>query len=196
MSATTVDPTPQTDPQPTTPATSPDPTTAQQQGNAERTFTQADLDRIVNERLERERRRAEEAQERVRREAEEARLAEQNEFRTLAEQRAERIVELEAQSAQVETLTQERDAALSVVRELVSGELEAAPDYVRDAIAERDPVAQLRYLNQHRDKWSSGTTPPRGTPPATRATGNANLTLEERIAQEERALRASGRYSI
>jgi hypothetical protein len=161
MSATTAEPQTQTDPQPPTPpATSPDPTTATP--GTERTFTQAELDRIVNERLERERRRAEEAQERVRREADEARLAEQNEFRTLAEQRAERIVELEAATGQVETLTQERDEALAVVRELVGAELQQAPDYVRDAIAERSPVAQLQYLNQHRDKWV--TTERRGIP--------------------------------
>lgn len=188
MSATTVEPT-TTDPQPTPPATSPEPTT-DTPGN-ERTFTQADLDRIVNERLERERRRHETEQERARQQAEEARLAEQNEFRQLAEQRADRIVELEAQTAQIETLTTERDAALEVVRELVNGELEAAPDYVRDAIAERDPVAQLRYLNQHRDKWTADQR--RGIPATPR--GQA-MTREDLIAQEERALRASGRYSI
>ena len=179
MSATTAEPTTQTDPQTAAPATSPDPTTAQP--GSERTFTQADLDRIVNERLERERRRNDEAQERTRREAEEARLAEQNEFRTLAEQRAERIVELESAANQVEALTQERDTALSVVRELVAGELEAAPDYVRDAIAERGPVEQLRYLNQHRDKWATAPTTPRGTPPGTRG---SNIDLSESNERE------------
>lgn len=172
MSAPTAEPQTQNDPQPT-PATSPDPTTAQP-GN-ERTFTQAELDRIVTERLERAQRTAEAEQARIQREADEARLTEQNEFRTLAEQRAERIVELEAAAGQVTTLTEERDNALAVVRELVAGELEAAPDYVRDAIAERGPVEQLRYLNQHRDKWSNPTTP-RGTPPGTRG---SNIDLME-----------------
>lgn len=186
--ATTTEPTTEAQP---TPATSPEPTTATTQDA--RMFSQADLDRIVNERLERERRRAESEQERVRREAEEARLAEQNEFRTLAEQRAERIVELELSASQVETLATERDAALEVVRELVAVELEGAPDFVRDAISERDPVAQLRYLNQHRDKWATeGVAAPRGTPQAPRGT-QANLSREERIAQEIEAQRRRGR---
>jgi hypothetical protein len=192
MSAPTVPAQPQTDPTPA-PATSPEPTTAPpgppDPRGATRTFTQAELDAIVTERLARAQRTADAERDRIQREADEARLAEHNELRTLAEQRGARIVELEAQSGQVETLTAERDAALTVVRELVAGELEQAPDYVRDAIAERDPVAQLRYLNQHRDKWSA-VNGHRGTPEATRARGNVNLNRDELIAREIEAQRA------
>lgn len=51
----------------------------------EKMFTQADVDRIVKERLERERRKREEALERERREAERKRLEEQQEYKKLYE---------------------------------------------------------------------------------------------------------------
>lgn len=146
-------------------------------GNAEgqqdeRRFSQADVDRLITERLERERRRSEQERERAEAAAEERRLAEQQEFQRLAEQRGERIVELETRVQQIESLTQERDDALSVVRTLVEQELSAAPDYVRDAIADRNPVAQLQYLNQHRDKWS------KNLPMGARETGKASQPRE------------------
>lgn len=61
-------------------------------------FTQADVDRIVKERLERERKKREEALERERQEAEKKRLEEQQQYKELAEKLKAEIAEKEAKA--------------------------------------------------------------------------------------------------
>lgn len=137
-------------------------------GDDERRYSQSDIDRIVKDRLERAAEKARKEREKAEAAARDKALADQQEYKTLAEQRAERLAQLEPLTEQVETLTQERDAALAVVTSLVEQELTAAPDFVRDAIAEKSPVDQLAYITKHRDKWTQGK--PQGIGPT--ANGN------------------------
>jgi len=69
------------------------------------TLTQDALDRIIDERLNRQRAQFKKAQDEDKAKAEALRLAEQGEFKTLADQRAARIAELES-----ELTTRETDA--------------------------------------------------------------------------------------
>lgn len=108
--------------------------------NTGRLFTQADVDRIVNERLDRERRRQEDQ-----------RLEEQEEYRELAETRLARIRELEPLEERVERL----EAALE--RHL-EAEREGLPDHILTLLDRMDVDEQLAYLAEHRD-----TLKPTGT---------------------------------
>lgn len=65
---------------------------------AEKTFTQADVDRIIKERLEREKRKAEEKAEEARREAERKALEEQGKYKEMYEQLEK---DLQAEKARV-----------------------------------------------------------------------------------------------
>lgn len=88
------------DPPPTDPIDPPAPT-----------YTQVDIDRIVGERLAREKAKAEKAVEDAKAEAERKRLEEESEFKTLYEQSQARIAEIEAQ-AKVEALVTKKKELL------------------------------------------------------------------------------------
>lgn len=92
------------DPEPTPePTPDPEPPTP--------TYTQADIDRIVGERLAREKAKAEKAVEDAKAEAERKRLEEEAEFKTLYEQSQARIAEIEAQ-AKASELTAKKQSLL------------------------------------------------------------------------------------
>ena len=110
--------------------------------------------------------------------AKEASLREQGEYKTLAEQRAERIAELEAETGKVETLTTRLDEAEAVISDLVQAGLKDAPEYVVELLDGKTPVEQLRYLNKHRENWT------KAVPMGARETRKpANVTPE--MAREE-----------
>lgn len=75
-------------------------------GEPEKRFTQADIDRIVKERIERERKKAEEAIAKEREEAEKKKLEEANEYKTLYEkEKAEKeAIRKEAEQTRLESL--------------------------------------------------------------------------------------------
>lgn len=162
-----------------------DPAPSEQAGQKddEKKFSQADLDRYVTERLNRDRERRAAEQKKADEAAEEKRLQEQAEFQKLAETRAEKIVELEAKVSGFEPIQTERDEAMAVIQKIVDAELEHAPDYVKDAISERSAIKQLEYLTEHRDKW---TGEKRGISPLPRPK-NQNMSDEER-AQSRAAM--------
>lgn len=76
------------------------------------TYTQADIDRIVGERLAREKQKAEKAVEEAKAEAERKRLEESNEFKALYEQSQARIAEIEAQAKAAELLAKKQSLLL------------------------------------------------------------------------------------
>lgn len=184
MSAAVAEPIVQTPPVPTPGAdpatvTPPEPT-------AEKTYTQeqykAALAKSVNdakEKLKRDPDLIAEIRQQVESEAQRQHQEQQGEFKPLYEQAQQRITELESEREKVETIKAERDAALEVVAALVADELKAAPDYVSEAIADKSPVEQLRYVQKNREKWR---TTPQGIPPTPRPAHDADLTAEERTA--------------
>jgi len=154
----------------------PTPTPTPEPEREQPTLTQSQVNALLAE----ERRKANEKAAREREQSEskakQDALKEQGEYKSLAEDRAARITELEAETGTIETLTQERDAALSVVADLVKEELKTAPEYVAEAIADRDAVAQLQYLNKNRDKWAQPTV--RGGGPLPRP-ANTEMTRDD-----------------
>mgnify|MGYP003420625935 CR=1 FL=1 len=170
------------DPEATKPTEQAPPEQAEQKDD-EKKFSQADLDRYVKERLDRDREKRAAEQKKADEAAEEKRLAEQSEFKRLAETRAEKIVDLEAQVSGFAAIQTERDEAMAVIQKIVDSELESAPDYVKDAISERSAIKQLEYLTAHRDKW---TGEKRGIHPLPRP--KAQNTSDEERAQSRAAM--------
>lgn len=89
---------------------------SQNNGGEQRTFTQADLDRIVTERLAKERQRGEQAAQRARQEAERKAAEEQGEWKKLAEQyKSEAEAErLRAQAASLQVMRRDIAARLNI----------------------------------------------------------------------------------
>lgn len=110
--------------------------------------------------------------------AEEDRLKEQNEWKDLADRRADRLLELEPLEGQVETLTQERDRYRDALQSYVTAQFEGVPEHIVELLQAKDPVEQLDYLSKHRDSLVKGKV--QGVPDTPAANGTAKLTPEER----------------
>lgn len=144
-------------------------------------FTQDDVDRIVAERLERERKKTTEATEKQKRADDEKRLAEQNEFEALAEQRAARIAELEmsAQSAQVtaEKLTR-YETVLQAYRD---SQFATIPDHIKELLKDRPIDQQIDWLSKN----GKSLSPVSGVP-ATPTGTSGPMTADEKRRQSAR----------
>ncbi len=114
-------------------------------GGDEKRFTQAELDAIVKARLEREQGKAAKDREKAEADARARALAEQGEFKTLAEQRAARIAELEPLATETEQLRMATKALLDRQRE-------GLPEYILPLLDAMPVAGQLEYLAKNRDK--------------------------------------------
>lgn len=120
--------------------------TATEPVKTEKTFTQAELEAIVKDRLERAQRKAGEAEAKARAEAEAKALAEQGEFKTLAEQRAAEVArlgtELESAKATGKALERYQEA----VKAMIAPQLAGLPEQLQARIKNLDPIDQLEWL--------------------------------------------------
>lgn len=138
--------------------------------SGEKTFTQADLDRIIADRLAREEKKRTDAAEKARKDAEQKTLQEQGEYKTLAEQRAAELAaataKLDAAKATEKTL-ERYQAALKAQLDTVRKDL---PTHITALLDKLDPVDQLTWLAENQDALKpADPTPqqqqrPRGTP--------------------------------
>lgn len=118
----------------------------------EKKFSQAELDAILKERLEREKKKHEAAAEKARKEAEEAALAKNQEWQTLAEKRAEEIAALTKERdelAAVKELAEKYEAAL---KSQLAKSKEKLPDYLQEVIDRMDPLEAMEYITRNADK--------------------------------------------
>ncbi|MBX6755217.1 hypothetical protein [Thermorudis peleae] len=129
---------------------------------------QREIDRIIAERLERERRKAEKERAEVERRAREKALAENQEWQKLAEERAARLAELEAELARLREADQRLQRYMAVLQRHIDTQMKAAPKLVQEALARLDPLEQLELLTKHADEIRPRTgvppTPNGGTP--------------------------------
>jgi hypothetical protein len=116
-------------------------------------LSQEKVDKIVQDRLDRERKKWEEEAERKRKEAErkaeEERLQQQEEYKELAEQRQERITQLEVQVGEIPGYKERIEQLEGVVEGYVERLREGLPEYVVELLDGRDYVEQLEWLNNH-----------------------------------------------
>lgn len=154
------------------------------QTGSDKQFNQADVDRIVKQRLEDDRRAR-------KREADEQKAKEQGEWQQVATQHESRVKELEPQ---IETVTSERDSYATLVDTLIKPRLKALPDELRalmpDEATPQQRVEQLIKLEAAASKLQGQRTP--GTPSGPVGTGAIEVghAPTDLIARK----RASGHY--
>ena len=119
----------------------------------EKKFTQADLDKIVKDRLQREKDKAAIAAKQAAEEAEAAALESKQEFEQLATKRAEKITTLEADLSTKVTELEQLTGQLERYKSALSGQLtatkEGLPESTLELLNRLDEVDQLEYLTKH-----------------------------------------------
>lgn len=126
-----------------------------------KTFTQDDINRIAADVRAEEKRKHDAALKAAADEAAVKEAEKQGEFKTLADQRAERIKELEPLEAERTAITAERDSALSVVQRIVTAKIKTAPPDVVALLTSTDAAdnprfsltEQLDYIEKHEGEW-------------------------------------------
>jgi hypothetical protein len=149
--------------------------------DADKKFTQADLDRIARKTREEEKRKASEAKAKEDAERAEAKAKEQGEFEKLANDRQAKIEEIEPKLSAVEA---ERDSLKSMLVDIAKAELKSLPDEVRDISPAEyaedktltNPQAVLAWLPKGKAlaEKLNGQSAVKGNGPSPRATGTRN----------------------
>ncbi len=121
-----------------------------------RTFSQAELDRIVKERLERERSAREKATVRAREEAEAEAMKKNQEWQALAEKNEARAAELAAKVGALEPLGEQVQRYKSALEKSLAAEKKDLPKHVLVLLEKLDPVEQIEYLAVNREELGNG----------------------------------------
>jgi hypothetical protein len=158
----------------------------------ERRFTQAELDAIVRDRLERERQSAERKADADRKKAEEAAAAQRGEYQRLAEERGQKLTELQQQLAERERTSREATVRYEVrvlASDLGFADPSDAPRFLDLAGVEFDDsgaiTTDLKALLEAvlKAKPYLGRQPGAGGVPPTPKPDNGALTDEEKRRQ-------------
>lgn len=134
------------------------------ESSADKLFTQADLDRIISERLEREEKKRKSAEEKARKDAEEASLKEREDWQKLAAKREQELAEAGQKLAALDDLQAKHDAAVSALTKLLERERKDLPKHILSLLDQLDPVAQLEWLAANKAEATTKPAPPAGTP--------------------------------
>ena len=110
---------------------------------------QTELERVLKERLERERKKSETAAEKVRKQAEEDALTKNKEFETLAEQRKTKVGELEAQVAELAPLKEQVEKYKGAMETVLKAQMAKLPKAILPLLEKLDPIEKMQYLADH-----------------------------------------------
>lgn len=152
-------------------------------GESGQTFTQADVDRIVADRLKRESEKAEKKRQQEEADAEAKRLESEKKYQELAEQRANRIVELEKETARIADLEAQLESSNKALTAQLEALREGVPAHILELIAERDLPSQLDWLTKHRSEYVAGESARKGHVPATPKANAGGIPDEEKLKQ-------------
>lgn len=123
---------------------------------AEKKFSQADVDRIVQDRLAREKQKAEEAQEEAKRKAAADALKENGEYKKLSEDQKVTIDSLMPFKTRVETLE-------GLLKAGVENALKTLPDSIKELVSALPVEKQFEWLQKNAASLGKGEIP--GIPP-------------------------------
>ena len=151
-------------------------------------FSQAQLDAIVKDRLDREREKGQREAEKAKREAEEAAATKNGEFQKLAEQRQERITALEGEVAGLKAVTDERDRYKAALESHLATQRQGLPKHVLELLDEMPVDKQLAWIAKNHDQIA-GTGNGR-VPSTPRANGHPPAKADEAYER----LRTSGSF--
>lgn len=151
------------------------------------TFSQADLDRIVKERLERAQKQAEAKTQKAREEAEAKALADQEKWKDLAEKHGTKLqtleADLETRSTELETAAQRIERLGQALTAQLAAQKEGLPEATLELLNRLDPVDQLEYLAKHRGSLTANTN---GVPPSPAAADETAVTDEQKKSGKDR----------
>lgn len=133
---------------------------------------QADIEAKLKERLERERRKGEEAAAKAKREAEEAAALKNGEWQKLAEQRAADLEKANADLKQAEAVQAKADRYEAALKKQLEAQRAAMPKHILALLDKLDPAEQLEYIATNADALK--VTPPKGpgSPPPPKGRSN------------------------
>lgn len=150
-------------------------------GKDEKTFTQSELETIVKDRLDRERRKAEKESEKKKETEKAERLKEQEKFKELSETQAAQIADLTAQNESITTELEDLKAIHTKYEKAIKAHLETQreglPDHVLALLDKLDPVDQLEYIANNADALK---IKPKGLPKTPDASDDGELSAEEK----------------
>lgn len=153
------------------------------ENSGEKKFSQADLERLIDERLKRERKQADEKQKKAEEERTLKALEEQQQFRELADKHKARLDEIEP----------ELETYKATLETLLAAEKELVPDHLLPLLETLNPAKQLEWIAANRDKLipaeSEESGKPRGVP-KTPSRGNASGAGEERKREAQKVSRS------
>lgn len=133
-------------------------------------FSQDDVDRIVSERIQRERDKAERDAQEAQRKAEEDALQKRQEFEQLANQRGDRITALESELKTTTAKLEESQSRVQELETLIANDVKAQIDTLElkpstAQLLERLSVTERReWLNEHREEYAKAA--PKGARPS------------------------------
>jgi hypothetical protein len=130
----------------------------------EKTFTQAELDQIVRDRLERERKKHEADADKARKDAESAALEKNEEWQKLAEKRAQDLQALSQEKAELEPFKEQAAKYKKALDDQLAKVKEKLPKHLLPLIDKLDPVEAMAYITEHAEELgakpqSYGETP-------------------------------------
>lgn len=118
----------------------------------EKTFTQAELDQKVEERLQHERRKSEKDAEKIRQKAEADALEKNQEWQKLAEKRQTRIDELEKQSTELTPFKEQAEKYKAALDAQLTERKKTLPKFILPLIEKMDPVEAMQYITEHAEE--------------------------------------------
>lgn len=155
-----------------------------QPANAGKTYSEADVERIVKERLERQKRATEAQRQKEADLAEQQRLEAQQEYKQLAEQREKQLSDL---APQAEKAARYEEA----LTRLLQAELAPLPPAIKELLDGKNPVDALDWVTKHKAEL---------TKPAALDinAGNkgASVSKQDRINDAAQDLRKTGQYNL
>jgi hypothetical protein len=115
-------------------------------GQGDKQFTQADLDRIVTERLDRERKAREKEAEKVKTIAEQKALEDEKKWQELAEKQKTQIADFEKSAGELTTLKDTHAKYEKALKAYLETQRKGLPDHIVKLLDKLDPVEQLEYI--------------------------------------------------
>src|SRR6185503_18526097 len=100
---------------------------------------QAEIDKLLTPRLEREKKKSEAAAQKAREDAEAASLVEQKKFQELAEQRQKRVIELEAQLAELDPTKQKLADTEAALKDYLKAQRHGLPEHILKLLDKLEP---------------------------------------------------------
>ena len=116
------------------------------------TFTaeqQAEVDRLVKERLDRANKKAEAEAEKARKKAEEDALTKNKEFEALANTRQQEIEVKDKELAELKGIKEQSEKYAEAIGKIVKTQIEKLPKPVQVLLAKMNPLEQMEYIAQY-----------------------------------------------